>query len=151
MANLNTVVMALALALLSPLALATQELDEIYNYHALPQTLGSSGQPTPEQFAAIRAAGFDVVVNLAMPDSEKSRALLGQGRRVRGATLQGIRASLIKQGWKVHTRACGQAPCGGAAGGDLLASGEARRAPHTIEQELTPRDRTMLRQLGYLE
>ena len=78
MANLNTVVMALALVLLSPLALATQELDEIYNYYALPQTLGSSGQPTAEQFAAIRAAGFDVVVNLAMPDSENALAEEGK-------------------------------------------------------------------------
>ena len=78
MANLNTVVMALALVLLSPLALAIQKLDEVYNYYALPQTLGSSGQPNAEQFAAIRAAGFDVVVNLAMPDSENALAEEGK-------------------------------------------------------------------------
>ena len=78
MAILNTVVMALALVLLSPFALATQKLDEIYNYYALPQTLGSSGQPTVEQFAAIRASGFDVVVNLAMPDSENALAEEGK-------------------------------------------------------------------------
>ena len=78
MANLNTLVMALALVLLSPFAVATQKLDEIYNYYALPQTLGSSGQPTVEQFAAIRASGFDVVVNLAMPDSENALAEEGK-------------------------------------------------------------------------
>ena len=77
MANLNTLVMALALVLLSPFAVATQKLDEIYNY-ALPQTLGSSGQTTVEQFAAIRASGFDVVVNLAMPDSENALAEEGK-------------------------------------------------------------------------
>ena len=40
--------------------------NEIYNYYPLPNGLGSSG-PSPPQFADIRAAGFNVVVNLAMP------------------------------------------------------------------------------------
>ncbi len=42
---------------------------EITNYLANSNTLGTAGQPTPEQFATIRAAGYEVVVNLAMPDS----------------------------------------------------------------------------------
>ena len=37
-------------------------------------SLGTSGQPTVDQFTAIRAAGYDVVVNLAMPDSDNAIA-----------------------------------------------------------------------------
>jgi protein tyrosine phosphatase (PTP) superfamily phosphohydrolase (DUF442 family) len=39
------------------------------SYLAISPTLGTAGQPTPEQLAAIRAAGYEVVVNLAVPDS----------------------------------------------------------------------------------
>lgn len=39
------------------------------NYLAISDTLGTAGQPTPEQFAAIRDAGYEVVINLAVPDS----------------------------------------------------------------------------------
>ena len=53
---------------------------EIYNYYPLPNGLGSSGQPHPPQFADIRAAGFNVVVNLAMPTSDN--ALAEEGRLV---------------------------------------------------------------------
>ncbi|MEC8347264.1 MAG: hypothetical protein VXZ70_04475, partial [Pseudomonadota bacterium] len=50
-----------------PLASADSAVSSIYRYHPLPENLGSSGQPNAEQFAAIRAEGFDVVINLAMP------------------------------------------------------------------------------------
>lgn len=36
--------------------------------------LGTSGQPNPEQFQAIRDAGFEVVINLAMPTSDHALA-----------------------------------------------------------------------------
>ena len=39
------------------------------SYLAISPTLGTAGQPTPEQLAAIRAAGYEVVVNLAVPES----------------------------------------------------------------------------------
>ena len=39
------------------------------SYLAISPTLGTAGQPTPEQFATIRAAGYEVVVNLAVPES----------------------------------------------------------------------------------
>ena len=63
-----------------PLASADSAVSSIYHYHPLPENLGSSGQPTAEQFAAIRAEGFDVVINLAMPDSEN--AIADEGRMV---------------------------------------------------------------------
>lgn len=63
-----------------PLASADSAVSSIYNYYALPENLGSSGQPSAEQFAAIRAEDFDVVINLAMPDSEN--AIADEGRMV---------------------------------------------------------------------
>jgi protein tyrosine phosphatase (PTP) superfamily phosphohydrolase (DUF442 family) len=44
-------------------------MQEILNYLPISDTLGTAGQPTPGQFAAIRAAGYQLVVNLAMPGS----------------------------------------------------------------------------------
>ena len=45
------------------------QLEDVLNYLAISDTIGTAGQPGPTQFSAIRAAGYDVVVNLAMPDS----------------------------------------------------------------------------------
>jgi protein tyrosine phosphatase (PTP) superfamily phosphohydrolase (DUF442 family) len=55
-------------------------LNEIANYQALSETLASSGQPAASQFEAIAAAGFEVVINLAMPDSDN--AIPEEGRIV---------------------------------------------------------------------
>jgi len=65
---------SLGVSISSPLSVAQASIDEISNYFALPMSLGTSGQPTVNQFTAIRAAGFDVVVNLAMPDSDNALA-----------------------------------------------------------------------------
>jgi protein tyrosine phosphatase (PTP) superfamily phosphohydrolase (DUF442 family) len=46
-----------------------QDLAEISNYRRISGTLGTAGQPLPDQFAAIQAAGYEAVVNLAMPTS----------------------------------------------------------------------------------
>ena len=46
------------------------DLNSITNYVQMTEDIGSSGQPDREQFAAIADAGFHVVINLAMPDSE---------------------------------------------------------------------------------
>ena len=57
-------------------------LSEIYNFRALGEMLGTAGQPTEEQFRAIRAAGFEAVVNLALPTSD--HALANEGSIVTG-------------------------------------------------------------------
>jgi protein tyrosine phosphatase (PTP) superfamily phosphohydrolase (DUF442 family) len=44
-------------------------VESIYNFLALSDALGTAGQPTQEQFAAIRQAGYQIVINLALPDS----------------------------------------------------------------------------------
>lgn len=55
-------------------------MHDIYHFFAMPLKIGTGGQPTPEQFGQIAEAGFTVVVNLAMPDSEN--ALPDEGRLV---------------------------------------------------------------------
>jgi protein tyrosine phosphatase (PTP) superfamily phosphohydrolase (DUF442 family) len=62
----------------------TQALQGILNYLPISEEFGTAGQPTREQFAAIRAAGYVAVVNLAMPDSPNALAdeqdlVTGQG------------------------------------------------------------------------
>jgi protein tyrosine phosphatase (PTP) superfamily phosphohydrolase (DUF442 family) len=44
----------------------------VINYLPISDAIGTAGQPTSQQFAAIKAAGYDVVVNLAMPDSSNA-------------------------------------------------------------------------------
>jgi len=49
-------------------------------FRALGERLGTSGQPSADQFQIIRDAGFEVVINLALPTSD--RALADEGSRV---------------------------------------------------------------------
>ncbi|MBC7954280.1 MAG: protein tyrosine phosphatase family protein [Cytophagales bacterium] len=43
----------------------------IYNYRAVDETLGTSGQPTAAQLAEIAQAGFQTVINLALHDDKR--------------------------------------------------------------------------------
>jgi uncharacterized protein (TIGR01244 family) len=47
------------------------DLAGIYKHRAVDDTLGTSGQPTEAQLAAIAAAGFRTVVNLALHDDPR--------------------------------------------------------------------------------
>lgn len=47
-------------------------LDQIYHYEIVTDQIGSSGQPTEDQFADIAAAGYQAVINLAMADSDNA-------------------------------------------------------------------------------
>jgi protein tyrosine phosphatase (PTP) superfamily phosphohydrolase (DUF442 family) len=57
-------------------------LSEIYSFRAIGERLGTAGQPTESQFHAIREAGFEAVINLALPTSDK--ALPNEGSIVTG-------------------------------------------------------------------
>lgn len=46
------------------------ELKDIKNFVQLRPLLGTSGQPTRDQFALIAAAGYRLVINLALPSSD---------------------------------------------------------------------------------
>lgn len=56
------------------------DLQEIYHYRDLSPDLAGSGQPSADQLKAIAAHGFEVVINLAMPDD--TRALPDEQRIV---------------------------------------------------------------------
>lgn len=55
-------------------------LEDIRNFLRIDDRLATSGMPQPDNFAAIRAAGFDVVINLALPTSDN--ALPNEGELV---------------------------------------------------------------------
>jgi protein tyrosine phosphatase (PTP) superfamily phosphohydrolase (DUF442 family) len=61
-----------------PLAL----LSEICNFRPVGERLGTAGQPTADQFRIVREAGYEVVINLALPTSDN--ALADEGRIVSG-------------------------------------------------------------------
>lgn len=50
----------------------TPALTEIYNFLPIDALWATAGQPTVEQFAAIKAAGYEVIINLGMPDSPRA-------------------------------------------------------------------------------
>lgn len=57
-------------------------MKDITNYFQMTELVATSGQPTEAQFKEIAAAGFDVVVNLAMPNGDN--ALPNEGSVVTG-------------------------------------------------------------------
>ena len=61
---------------------SSETLSEIYNFRAVDVRLGTAGQPTKGQFPLIREAGFDAVINLALPTSDN--ALADEGAVVSG-------------------------------------------------------------------
>ena len=50
----------------------TPELTAIYKYYRLNGHIACAGQPIAEEFAAIKQAGFEVVINLATTDSTQA-------------------------------------------------------------------------------
>lgn len=60
------------------------QLSDIYNFLAVSDDLGTAGQPTTEQLAAVKAAGYEVVINLALGTtprdlSNEADLVTGQG------------------------------------------------------------------------
>jgi protein tyrosine phosphatase (PTP) superfamily phosphohydrolase (DUF442 family) len=58
------------------------DLAEIKNFVQLTPDVGTAGQPTREQFKRIADAGFDAVINLALPTSD--HAVADEGSVVTG-------------------------------------------------------------------
>lgn len=65
----RTVVILAALALAAPCLAAGAEVDAIPYFHRVNERVAVSGQPTPEQIAALPEAGFRTIINLR-PDAE---------------------------------------------------------------------------------
>ena len=71
------------LVMFFPLTAISEEntrIDDILNFYQITETIGTGGQPKPDQFISIRDAGFTSVINLAMPDSPN--ALINEGEIV---------------------------------------------------------------------
>jgi protein tyrosine phosphatase (PTP) superfamily phosphohydrolase (DUF442 family) len=49
--------------------MSSRGVEQILNYRRIAENIGTAGQPTADQFADIRASGYQVVINLAMSDS----------------------------------------------------------------------------------
>ncbi|MGV0024869.1 protein tyrosine phosphatase family protein [Phormidesmis priestleyi] len=47
----------------------SDQIEEIFNFLKLSDRLATAGQPTEAQFSAIAQAGYQVVINLAVPES----------------------------------------------------------------------------------
>ena len=62
---------------------------EIYNYRELGDDLATSGQPREDQLAAIAAAGYDVIINLALHDDPRY-ALVDEAASVQALGLKYI-------------------------------------------------------------
>jgi protein tyrosine phosphatase (PTP) superfamily phosphohydrolase (DUF442 family) len=45
------------------------KIEDIYNYIKISDLIATSGQPTIQEFSAIQEAGYQIVVNLALPES----------------------------------------------------------------------------------
>jgi protein tyrosine phosphatase (PTP) superfamily phosphohydrolase (DUF442 family) len=64
--------------------MSKNRIEDIYNFLKLSDSIATSGQPTEEQFSAIKEAGYQVVVNLALPESpnalpDEKKVVLAQG------------------------------------------------------------------------
>ncbi|MGD9146123.1 MAG: protein tyrosine phosphatase family protein [Anaerolineae bacterium] len=68
-------------------------LDDIVNYLEISELLGTGGQPTAEQFSDIQTAGYEVVVNLAMPDS--TNALPNEAELVREQGMEYVHIPVV--------------------------------------------------------
>ena len=66
--------------------MATAQLSDIYRFQAVTATLGTAGQPTAEQFDAVKDAGYEVVINLALGttprDLPNEPGIVARGRQV---------------------------------------------------------------------
>ncbi|HEY9874529.1 MAG TPA: protein tyrosine phosphatase family protein [Candidatus Obscuribacterales bacterium] len=49
--------------------MSNNQLEDIYNFLKLSESIATSGQPSEEEFSAIKQSGYQVVVNLALPES----------------------------------------------------------------------------------
>lgn len=70
-----------------------KNLQEIYNFLQLSDTIATSGQPTAEQFAAIKQADYQLIVNLALPTS--SNALSDEKQIVESQGMQYVHIPVV--------------------------------------------------------
>ena len=74
-------------------AVQAQELPDIVNYRELSTKLATAGQPSSAQFAALRDAGFERVINLAF--SGDRNAVANEDRLVRELGMEYIHIPVV--------------------------------------------------------
>lgn len=74
-------------------------MNQLKNFLKISENIGTAGQPTEAQFLAIKEAGYEVVVNLAMPNS--TNAIPNEGELV---TSQNMIYIHIPVKWEAPTR-----------------------------------------------
>ena len=77
-----------------------EDLHDILNYVAIGPDLGTAGQPGRDQFALLREAGYELVVNLAMPAS--TGALAGEAELVAAQGMDYVHIPVV---WEAPTLA----------------------------------------------
>lgn len=70
--------------------MASEQLQGIYNFLEISDAIATAGQPSVDQFAAIKDAGYQVVVNLALPTSTNAITNEQQLVEAQGMTYQHI-------------------------------------------------------------
>ncbi len=73
--------------------MATPNLSDIFNFQAVTDQLGTAGQPTSEQFDAVKNAGYEVVINLAMGNTP--RDLLNEPELMAGHGLEYVHIPVV--------------------------------------------------------
>ncbi len=119
--------------------LQTRSLSAIRHFRLVGGRFGTGGQPTESQFQAIRAAGFEAVINLALPTSD--HALANEGGFPPGWHGQPARAAGLPARRKGEGRArqAGWTSGGGGSRSFRWAGSPAGRAGspcHPFQQEL---------------
>lgn len=62
----------LSMSNILPINLVVSKTEDIYNFLKLSDSIATAGQPTTEQFEAISQSGYQVVINLALPESSNA-------------------------------------------------------------------------------
>jgi uncharacterized protein (TIGR01244 family) len=73
--------------------MSINSLETIRQFLKISDALATAGQPTAEQFAAIQAAGYQIVVNLALPNS--SNALPNESTIVQSCDMQYVHIPVV--------------------------------------------------------
>jgi protein tyrosine phosphatase (PTP) superfamily phosphohydrolase (DUF442 family) len=81
-------------------AVPSPALKEIKNFHRVSDSLGSAGQPTAEQFRAVKESGYETVINLA--PSESQNALKGEREVVEGLGMKYVHIPVVWTAPKVE-------------------------------------------------
>ena len=83
---MKNMALSLTLLLLTPLFMSkglSQELaktsaqaplENVMNFYSMTASIGTAGQPTPQQFAEIKDARYSAIINLAVPESANALA-----------------------------------------------------------------------------